>query len=145
MSWSYSGDPSSSDSDQVRFIIGDTNTDDQLVSDEEIAWSLTQGSIYNAAAICARSIAASFSRFADKSVDDLKISYSQKSAQYSKLADNLESKDAHKSLGVYAGGISVADKQSNEENTDRVSPSFTRGITDNPSLNNQDDDLRGIV
>ena len=143
MAWTYSGDPASSDRDQIRFLIGDTNTNDQLVSDEEIAWALTQGSIYNAAAICARSIAAAFSRLADKSVDDLKISYSQKSAQYSKLADNLEDKDSFKSLSVYAGGISASDKQSNEEDTDRVSPSFSKGMTDNPSLNDQDENLRG--
>ena len=141
MAWTYSGNPADSDRDQVRFLIGDTNTDDQLVSNEEIAWALTQGTVYNATAICARSIAAGFSRLADKSVDDLKISYSQRSVQYSKLADNLEDKDSFKALSVYAGGISAADKQSNEEDTDRVSPSFTKGITDNPSLNNQDESL----
>lgn len=143
MAWTYSGDPSSSDRDQVRFLIGDTATADQLVTDEEIAWSLTQGSVYNAAAICAKAIAATFSRLADKAVDDLKINYSQKSSQYLKLAEQLESKDSHKALGVYCGGISVADKASNELDTDRVSPSFTRGMTDESSLT--EDELRGVV
>ena len=141
MSWTYSGDPSSSDSDQVRFLIGDTLTADQLVSDEEIAWALTQGSVYNAAAICSRAISATFSRMADKTVDDLSIKYSQKSNQYADLAISLESKNAHKSLGVYGGGISVADKESNELDTDRVSPSFTKGMTDESST--VDDELRG--
>lgn len=139
MSWNYSGSPGDSDLDAVRFLIGDTDTDDQLVSDEEITWALTQGSVYNAAAICARSIAAVYSRLADKAVDDLQIKYSQKSAQYFKLADSLESKDSHKALGVYAGGISVADKESIESNTDRVSPSFKRGMTDNPSVSDENE------
>ena len=143
MSWTYSGNPADSDKDAIRFLIGDIDTDDQLVSDEEIAWAQTQGSTYNAAAICARSIAAAFSRLADKTVDDLKINYSQKSIQYFKLANTLESKDAHKSLGVYAGGISVADKESNELDTDRVRPSFERGMTDEPS--NSEEELRGLV
>ena len=143
MSWTYSGDPSNSDADQVRFLIGDTLTADQLLSDEEIAWALTQGSAYNAAAICSRAISANFSRMADKAVDDLKINYSQKSKQYADLAINLESKESHKALGVYGGGISVADKLSNELDTDRVSPSFTKGMTDESSTT--DDELRGLV
>jgi len=143
MSWTYSGDPSSNDRDQVRFLIGDTLTADQLLSDEEIAWALTQGSVYNASAISARAIAATFSRMADKTVDDLSIKYSQKSKQYADLAVSLESKDSHKSLGVYGGGISVADKESNEQNTDRVSPSFKKGMTDESFT--VDDELRRLV
>ena len=32
--WTYSGNPAASDKDAVRFLVGDTNTSDQLVSDE---------------------------------------------------------------------------------------------------------------
>jgi hypothetical protein len=32
MTWSYSGDPSSSSTDAVRFLVGDTDTNDQLIS-----------------------------------------------------------------------------------------------------------------
>lgn len=35
-SWFYSGDPLRSDRDEIRFLIGDTLTDDQLLSDQEI-------------------------------------------------------------------------------------------------------------
>jgi len=143
MAWTYSGDPSSTDLDTVRFLIGDTLTADQLLSDEEIAWALTQGSVYNAAAIAARAIAAAFSRMADKAVDDLEIKYSQKSEQYVDLAVNLESKESHKALGVYCGGISEADKLSNEQDTDRVPPSFKKGMTDESSTT--EDELRGLV
>lgn len=143
MAWTYDGDPSANDRDTIRFLIGDTNTNDQLVTDEEIAWALTQGTTYNAAAICANAISAAFSRLADKAVDDLKISYSQKSEQYARLAVGLSNKDAHRSLDIYAGGISIADKLSREQDTDRVSPSFKKGMTDESPLT--DDELRGVL
>ena len=37
MSWEYQG-PSASDKDEVRFLIGDTDVEDQLLSDEEIQY-----------------------------------------------------------------------------------------------------------
>ena len=36
MTWSYSGDPASSDRDAIRFYIGDTDTTLQLLQDEDI-------------------------------------------------------------------------------------------------------------
>jgi len=40
LSWSYSGDPSASDLDRVRWLIGDTDEDHQEVTDEEIGAAL---------------------------------------------------------------------------------------------------------
>lgn len=40
MAWSYSGDPSTSKKDEVRFLIGDTNINQQILSDEEIEYML---------------------------------------------------------------------------------------------------------
>ena len=40
MTWNYSGDPSLSSRDAVRFLIGDTDPNDPLVTDEEIAYAL---------------------------------------------------------------------------------------------------------
>jgi len=41
MTWTYSGNPANSSSDAVRFLIGDTDTTDQLISNEEIAYLVT--------------------------------------------------------------------------------------------------------
>lgn len=38
MSWTYSGDPSNSDLDETRFTIGDTDTDSQILTDEEVLY-----------------------------------------------------------------------------------------------------------
>lgn len=92
MTWTYTGDPSVSDRDKVRFLIGDTDTTDQLVSDEEIAWQLdvVADSIYQAAHDLCVSLAAKFARLAtSKSVGDLSLSYSDRSAAFYSLADRI--------------------------------------------------------
>jgi len=79
------------DKDKVRFYIGDTDTNDQLLQDEEINFLLTETSnILLAASHAAKALAAKFSRQADKTVGDLRISLSQKAQTYMALAADLE-------------------------------------------------------
>lgn len=91
MTWSYSGDPASSTKDAVRFLIGDTDTNDQLLSDEEIEYTIAvTGNVYESAHDCSYAIAASFSRMAtSKSVGDLSLSYSDRAAAFYKVADRM--------------------------------------------------------
>lgn len=96
MSWTYSGDPASSDRDEVRFLIGDTDANNQLLSDEEldylIATNPDQGSAYSnykAAAQASLATAAKFSQLMDKTVGSLSIRYSQKQGSYIALAERL--------------------------------------------------------
>lgn len=42
MSWTYSGDPASSQLDECRFLIGDTNIDTPIMQDEEIQYIITE-------------------------------------------------------------------------------------------------------
>ena len=41
MSWSYSGDPSSSETDECRFLVGDTDINEPVMQDEEIQYLIT--------------------------------------------------------------------------------------------------------
>lgn len=100
MTWTYGGDPSANTRDEVRFLIGDTDTTDQQVTDEEIAYLLT---IYpaqtgypnfRAAAAAASSLAAKYAKSARKSVGALSIDHGQKHQQYLALATDLEKKAA---------------------------------------------------
>lgn len=91
MAWTYSGDPSLSDLDMVRWYAGDTDSSDQEATDEECEAALDKfGSPERAAAKVARSIAAKYARLVDKAAGDVRKSHSQKSANYSKIADELE-------------------------------------------------------
>ena len=64
MTWSYDNTVlSTSNKDAVRLIIGDTDTADQLLADEEIDYYLTKhGVVLRAASESARAVAAKFAR-----------------------------------------------------------------------------------
>lgn len=87
MTWTYSGNPATSALDEVRFLLGDTDTGDQLLSNEEITYLLGKyADSHQAAAEASRAVAAKLSRLADKEVGDLKVKLSQKASHYANLA-----------------------------------------------------------
>lgn len=140
MTWTYSGDPSSSNRDEVRFLVGDTDTTDQQVNDAEIAYAIAEEANNRlAAARIARTLAAKYARRADKKVGDLDIKWKQLSENYKQLAEDLTSDAAIYSAMPFAGGLSVSGKEAVRDNSDRVDPSFRKGQHDNPSLTDPDD------
>jgi len=68
MTWTYGGAPGTTTSatrrDAVRLLVGDTDTTDQQITDEEIAFGLSQASddIYNANAPLCRALTAKHAR-----------------------------------------------------------------------------------
>lgn len=134
MTWTYSGDPSKSAKDQVRFFLGDTDTCDQLLQDGEISYLL---GLYNQAPINAairgcEMIMAKFSRLANESVGRVSIQCSQKAKAYREMKADLVIRMSIEGATPFAGGISQAQVQTTAANTDRVRPSFTRHLFDNP-------------
>ena len=133
MTWSYNSTaPNSSDKSWVRLRVGDTTTADQLLQDEEIEAHLSaEGNRYAAAALCAESIGALFARRADKTVGRMSIAASRVSERYFQLADRMRTELGSRAA-PYAGGISIADKQTDEDDSDRVAPAFTVGMLQFP-------------
>lgn len=127
----------------VRLLVGDTNSGDPQLQDEEITFSLGQNgdNIYNAAAFCCRLLASKYSRLVDTQLDGaLQASYSDRMKHYNLLytqLSDLAKKVSGKALGVSAGGISVAAKEVVNANTDRVQPEFEIDQFDNPGAGNQ--------
>jgi hypothetical protein len=137
MTWTYSGDPSDSPQDTVRFLVGDTLSDEPLATDEEISWALSQNSnVYAAAAIIANSISTYLARLADtEEIGPIKVQYSNRVKAYDLKAKDLAMKASTTSnVLVYAGGISVSDKETNKLDADAVSPSFSIGQDDYLSI-----------
>lgn len=136
MTWTY-GPTFSLARDRVRLLIGDTDSSDQLVSDEEIALYVTGGQLaevndyLSAAAVC-DAIAAKFSRRADMSAGGSSASLSQQATAYQRKARQLRRQSA---LGTspFIGGISIADKDDREADSDRVAPAFSREMGDQSS------------
>lgn len=131
MTWSYSGDPSSSDRDAVRFLIGDTDTTDQQLSNEEINYLLVEYTSVDQTAIAAiGSLIAKYSRYVDQSTGDISLSYSQRINQFKELLNNIRRRMAE-GVRPYCGGLSIADKELDVENDDRVDPAFYEEMWDN--------------
>lgn len=132
--WTYTpADLATNKKDAVRLTIGDTNTQDQQLQDEEISFFLTlRNSLWGAAAEACRAIAANLARQADSVQADMRVAYSSRSRSYAAMAARFENFAIARSGALpYAGGISIADKQRAEQDTDRVPPSFQIGMDDN--------------
>jgi hypothetical protein len=102
------------------------------LQDEEIGFFITQrSSVMGAAAECCRTLATQYSRSADIAGGDQKVALSQLAKAYAARALGFDAQAAMTGAGLpYCGGISVADKQVNENDPDRVIPEFARGMFD---------------
>lgn len=133
MTWSYSiADLATSAKDQVRAQIGDVLSTDPQLQDEEIATFITgRGSILGACADCCRAIASKFSRSVTQKAGGSAANFSDLAKAYREMALQFEARAAAGGSALpYAGGISNADKLSQELNDDRVSPQFAIGMDD---------------
>lgn len=140
MTWTYSGDPSDSTRDAVRFLIGDTDTTDQLISNEEIDYMLTEhGTVSRAASESARSIAAKFARLMNRSIGGLSADFSQKYQHYMELAESLISNDEAYPVSPFISGFKRDEKESRENDTDRETTFGRKGIHDNERVYPADD------
>ena len=135
MSWSY--DETNLDTETsagrinvVRFLIGDTDTNDQLVQNEEITFALGQSSenVYYGAAFCANTLAAKFARLVDTELDGaLSSKYSGLYKKFRGLSLQLKQdavRQSGRAFNVYAGGINIPTIESVRKDRNRPSSSF---------------------
>jgi hypothetical protein len=149
MSWSYDENNLTTDTangrlNSVRLLLGDTDTLDQQVQDEEIFFALgvSNDSIYSATSWCARFVAAKYSRRVDTQLDGaLSAKYSDLNKHYMMLSQVMEdqAKKQGAAIGVKAGGISKTTVDNVRQNTDRIEPSFRRDRFRNPPNYSGDD------
>jgi len=143
VTWTYD-DPTASDKDAVRFLVGDTDDADPLISDEEIGFFLEEwpDSNYHAAAETAESIAARFAREVNQSADGLSWSGDSLSQKYYELADRLRRMAARKrrsGFAPYAGGLSKNERKLDDADDDLEKGHFRSHMHDNPRGNRQDE------
>lgn len=133
MAWTYSGDPSASDRDHVRFLIGDVDSSEQLLTDEEIAFALTEEPAPRlAAASCCDAIVAKWSRQVDTGMLSLNVNASQRIQNYRTLAAKLRA-DHYKRITPRFLGQSIGTKDTLAGDTDVPQPAFATGMHDNGS------------
>jgi glycerate-2-kinase len=121
----------------IRLLVGDTDTVDQQVQNEEIIFSLSENgnNIYLSASWIARAISSKYSRLVTTSLSGaLSSDYSDLAKQYQTLADQLEyqGKTNGASVGILAGGITKTQVEGVRANTNRIEGSFRRDRFKNP-------------
>jgi hypothetical protein len=142
MTFTYSGDPTTSLRNRVRFLINDTDTNDALFSDEELDYLISEWgtNVYEICRAACETLVSRFSRLADstsKSVGDISVSesYTSKSKQYQDLADSFLDRKMRKSPPR-----PFANAQSLQSTADRVvvnhNTDFYAGMMQNPNSHN---------
>jgi hypothetical protein len=142
MTWTYDpsllGDTNNSDRlHSVRLLIGDTESTDPQVEDEEVLFALGQsvGNIYDAGYFLCRILAAKYARLVDTALDKgLSEKNDNLSKKYTQLSDSI--KAIGRSVkgdigGVSGGGIKISAMVAANSDPDRLKPQFgTNEFTD---------------
>lgn len=147
--YTYSGDPTTSDKDAVRYKLTDTgpypagsSTDPTgwEFANQEIDYELSKGSsVTRTASRMARVLALRYMKQPmTKKVGDLTITNSLylKGEMYLKIADDLDKEAGRYDVGagsLYAGGVSLPQKQSNVANPSLTKPDFRKDLFDRQS------------
>jgi len=134
MTWTYNvADLATSEKDQIRLEIADTDINNQLLQDEEIQQAITvESNFWNSAARCAEMIARLFLRKADVRLGRvMMVTYTKMAEQWLDMAKDLRKKG----LGTqtpYIGGLYVTDKVTLANDPNIVAPLFTKTMQENP-------------
>lgn len=121
MAWTYGGDPTASDRDKVRFLVGDTDEADPQLTDSEIDACLAEGgSPYRAASLAAGALAARFTRQVSKSIGQISIQAAERAKSYTVLALSLRKRGPSRAALPRVGGIRYSDRYTNMADADLI-------------------------
>lgn len=134
MTWTYSGDPSSSDLDTIRFLVGDTETTEQKISNEEIDYLIDEwdADVYEAASAAALHLSNTAASWLTYSADGSSLSLSEAQDKYARLAERLQAQKNRKLRAApYVGGMEVGDVHAHDQDVSVVHTDFGTGMHDN--------------
>lgn len=141
MTWSYSDDPTSSDKDEVRFLVQDTDPTVPLLTDEEIIYLVGKyqprfDSNTGVAAMAAAAIARKFTGYPSVSADGVEIDVSGLVDKYTAMASDLRLQ--YEDEGS-TGMVDLTNLMMGQDPDPSIIPlSFARGMHDNPAAGIQD-------
>ncbi len=124
--WSYDN-TLPTDKDKIRFIIGDTDTNNKLIYDEEISAAITMKiDVRRAAIFICESLSARFMKFTQVRAGEENADRTALSGKYEALAKRLR-KVGQKGFAV----LTQSDKTIYEEDTDLLTTAIKRDIHNN--------------
>jgi ABC-type sulfate transport system substrate-binding protein len=133
MTWTYDNTDLSTDLAKVRLDIGDTNTNDQLLTDEEINIYLASYDLAGATLRSAQAAYAKIWRDVDRSNLGMSASRSQKAQQLRDLISDLRARVGRRA-SPFVGGVSQSSKDALSDDTDLVDSEFKRDRFDKARL-----------
>jgi hypothetical protein len=120
----YTNDPANSLTDRVRLFVGDIWPDMELLSDTEYQYFLDSNNNSVRAAIldAVRCILFKISRFSRERTGDIEVYGAEYFKNYKAALEEITSNPfmAFGGLNPWAGGVSYADMQQNNDNEDNV-------------------------
>lgn len=124
MTWSYD-DSLPTDRDKVRFRIGDTDSEEELLSNETLdALLAIRNDVVLASIDAVQAILAKFAREIDRQALGLGGPRSQKTTHYENLLKVLRAEADKGSTGVFYGGATIAAKNAALADTTKPRPPF---------------------
>lgn len=141
MAFTYSGDPASSEKDQLRFLLQDTDAMFPLLQDEELAWLIAEwmpkyDSLLYVASVAAATISRRFAGIVSVSADGVSVNTADLAQRYRDLA--LELRDQYKAAMI-GGEVDIANVMIGSGPEPGVRPlRFGVGLHDNPEAGLQD-------
>lgn len=133
--YTYSGNPSSSPTDEVHYLLGNTDPSQPIATDEECAFALIQakGNTYLAAASVAEAKALVFAlRPTTVKKGERSTSWGDAAAAFKMLATTLRMQASLRTATVYAGGLSVSEHESDADNLELVQPFARKNLHTTP-------------
>lgn len=133
MTATYSGDPSSSDTDKVRFLLGDTDSTNFLLQNEELTFLLTEWeNPYLAAAAGADQLAATAAQWLSYNADGTTLSLSDAQEKYARLADQLRDRfNKRYRAAWWTATADRGDYEAFQDDDSVVHTTFAEGMHDN--------------
>jgi len=131
VTWTYGGDPAASPLAEVRFLVGLTDELDQLVSDEEIAYTLAQAAndTSEAAARVAEHLSSVFARLAEtETLGRRSEEYGDRSAKFAELATSIRDASGVTAAAPEVPQIRKADRDAALADTTRTPTQFRVGL-----------------
>lgn len=139
MTFTYSGTPLSNTRDEIRELMGDTNRETSLVSDELIEYALSEASNnkFRTCAIICDTLAVRFARDADIRVSTYATDRRSISDKYRAMAMQFRNR-ARTGDAFRMPAMKLTSKNNSFDDTDIVQPMFKRGLHE---FENTEDEL----
>ena len=136
MAYTYSGNPSSSLTDEVHFRLGNTDPSNCIATDEECAFALAEhrGNTYLAAAMLAESKGMEF-LYKPSTVKrgERTVSYADMANHFLTLAKQLRNNASLATTTLYAGGLDVGEKEAERRDTSLTQPFASKHLHEQAS------------